>query len=1193
MFNYFLESLGGQSIKRKLIVISIMISSITIISAGITMLVVGVLNSKENLVNTIGITAEIIGNQSAAAIEFQDMSAAEENLRAARTSSSIRLICLYDEIGQEFAHYIPDSPQSGTMSGDQISCPPVQKGQDHFSWSSFESFHRIYAGEEEIGTVYIRASLEGLYASIREQSLYIGFIVLVAIVIAYMLFSRFQRLITEPIINLAQTARNLAYSKDYSIRVEKTSDDEMGALADSFNEMLKEMQQRDGELVTAKSAAEEAMEKADIANKLKGEFLANMSHEIRTPMNGIIGMTELLLESSLTHKQQNYARTVINSADSLLEIINDILDFSKVESGKLELEAIPFDLLTVVEDTSDLLAVKAREKAVELIVRYVPGTPKNLIGDPGRIRQIINNLAGNAIKFTEKGYVMIKVEEDHLPVPDGSAKKRLRISITDTGIGIPKEVQTLIFEKFSQADNSTTRQFGGTGLGLAISQQLTELMEGEIGVVSTPGQGSTFHFTMLLENDFGDGKVIPSAENLRGLRVLVVDDIAVNGELLKERLHTMGMECKFCSNGMEALALLREAAANNTPFHIGILDYLMPEMSGETLAQEIRSDDLIRDIALVMLTGAGEAGYSRRFREAGFNAYIAKPLRAYEFGAILSLCWERYKSGLSNEMVTSNSLSLGRAQRKKHSNLKFDSPVILLAEDNRVNQNLAIEILEQAGCRVDVVINGKQAINAVRENKFDLILMDCEMPEMDGFEASRILAEWKREKTIYDVPIVALTGNAMDGDKERCLAAGMQDYLSKPIRKGHMLEAIAKWLPEHVVGDEAEIYHFGGYSVLLVEDNRINRVMAEDMLGGIGFSVTSAENGRVAVDKVKHENFDLILMDCQMPEMDGYEATKAIKNLYSLGLITDTPIIALTANAMKGDREKCLEAGMDDYITKPVKQDMLQATIAKWLTPILDDKSEIQGHEAATIDYDIFNIYKDVMGSEHVASIEMYLNVMGKLVGEISRAYSENNIEDMATLSHALKFTSGALGIAELSNIARNMEEEVRAQISSGGKTTNIPQHIVKRLEQGFEEASILLQNNLNKVSGPEKETVMEKHFDVSALNMEDMQETKRILNTRYPEMVEGFLEDVIGYISGIEEGISEGIMDKIINNAHPLKSSSAVLGLAGVSQISGAMEEAARMAQSIGEISALFEPLKEAMVFAEAKLREQLEDAA
>lgn len=1064
MFDNFLANLGGRSIKRKLIVISILISSITILAAGGTMLAIEVFNKKDNLVRSIGITAEIMGNQSAAAIEFQDESAAAENLQAARTYSAIELICLYNEAGSIFAHYIPGDDESHAMHGERELCPAEALPAQHaFSTAHFKLFSPILDGEEEIGTIFILASLDELYASIREQALYIGLIVFLAIVWAYLLFSRFQRLITEPIIKLADTANKLTHSRDYSIRAEKTSDDEMGALADSFNEMLREMQQRDGALVKAKGEAEESREKADIANRLKGEFLANMSHEIRTPMNGIIGMTELLLETNLTHKQQNYARTVINSADSLLEIINDILDFSKVESGKLELEPIPFDLMTVVEDTAELLAVKAREKAVELIVRYMPGTPQYLIGDPGRIRQIINNLVGNAIKFTEKGYVMIMVEEEGATMGQIGGRRKLRISITDTGIGISEEAQAVIFEKFSQADASTTRKFGGTGLGLAISQQLTKLMEGDIGVVSTPGHGSIFHFTMQLDTDMGKRASIPPVDNLRDLRALVVDDIEVNGEILKEHLQAMGVECVCCYSGREALDLLREAASDDTPFQIAVLDYLMPDMDGEDLAKEIRSDGDVSDIALIMLTSAGDAGYSRRFREAGFNAYVSKPLRANDFSQILSLTWDNYVQGNIDDMVTSDNLSSRNSSKRKSREIRFNNPSILLAEDNRVNQGLATEILEQAGCRVEIVTNGRQAIDAVRENKFDLVLMDCEMPEMDGFEASKILAEWKRQRSIDDVPIIALTGNALDGDKERCLAAGMQDYLSKPIRKDLMLESIAKWIPEFVISVEEEIYRFEGNHALLVEDNRINRAMAEEMLEELGFTVTSAENGRIAVGKVPLEKFDLILMDCQMPEMDGYEATKAIKRLHELGRIEDVPIIALTANAMKGDREKCLEAGMDDYIPKPVKRDMLQTTIAKWITPQLSKKPTGKEREAAVIDYDIFNTYKDVMGEGLTASIAMYLKDTGKLVEEMLRAYKANALRDMATMSHTLKFTSGALGIAELSTIAQHIEEEARAQISSGGKTTNIPEHIIKRLEQGFEDASFLLNNILKK----------------------------------------------------------------------------------------------------------------------------------
>lgn len=813
---------------------------------------------------------------------------------------------------------------------------------------------------------------------------------------------------------------------------------------------------------TAERALIKAKEEADRTNLLKSEFLANMSHEIRTPMNGIIGMTELLLGTKMTHKQKNYAHTVAKSADSLLNIINDILDFSKIESGKLDLEPIQFDLMTLVEDVAELLAVKAKEKAIELIVRYVPGTPHFLVGDPGRIRQIINNLAGNAIKFTEKGHVLITVEAEE-SVPENEHSSTIKISIKDTGIGIPKSAQDLIFDKFSQADNSTTRKFGGTGLGLAISKQLTEMMSGELAVESRSGEGSTFSFTMKLENDVDEKIEINAIKNLQGLRALLVDDIAINGELLGEHFHTLGMDSVYCPDPKNAIKILENAALAGQPFQIAIIDYLMPGIDGEQLAKLITKNDKIPDLALVMLTSAGGGSISKKLKSAGYHAFLNKPLRANELKVLLSNTWKRYLANDTDELITVENLGVINRENLPYRDIQFDGPTILLAEDNRINQELAMEILVQSGFVVEVASDGQKAVELAAEDRFDLVLMDCEMPEMNGFEATEALSQLIQDNRIKSLPIIALTGNAMKGDRQRCVDAGMQDYVTKPIRKAQLLKTLATWLPDRVKQDVVSEYRFDGNRVLLVEDNRINRALAEEILEDIGFSVSTAENGEIAVQKITEDKeIDLILMDCQMPVLDGFEATRAIRSLETEKGLERTPIIALTANAMKGDRERCIEVGMDDHVTKPIKREVLQGCISRWITPSTTASNEADPENELTIDQDIFKAYKDVFDDEWSQSISHFINDSEKILQGIFNAYDQNSLQQLAALAHTFKFKTGALGLHELSDIARLVEEDACIQISSGGKTENITPNLDRQLRLSFAEAREMLENEIS-----------------------------------------------------------------------------------------------------------------------------------
>ena len=612
-----------------------------------------------------------------------------------------------------------------------------------------------------------------------------GVLVLAALGASVALSFWLARVLTKPLLDLVSVMERVRQKGDYEIRAPRRSADEVGDLVDGFNAMLSEVQVRDTEL-------REARAQAEAGARAKAEFLAMMSHEIRTPMNGVIGMTGLLRDTNLGPEQREYVDTVQSSANALLTILNDILDFSKVEAGRLDLEGIDFDLRSAVQDVVELLAERAQGKGVELLSSVDPSVPDAVQGDPGRFRQILTNLIGNAIKFTEQGEVVVSARL----VEEQTNALVLRIEVRDTGIGIPPEARARLFQAFSQADSSTTRRFGGTGLGLAISRRLVDLMGGQIGVESEAGRGSIFWFTVRFTKAAGAVKpaVSASPKALHRMRALIIDDNSTNRQILRVQLQTWGLRVDEAEGGPAGLTCVRAAAGSDDPYRVILLDMQMPGMSGLDVAHAVRAEAGSRDIPMILLTSWLEPSLSAASLEAGISVCLPKPVRPRRLLEALGDVLEPTTGAPRRDerAVAPSALPAAPGRRGR----------VLAADDNAVNKKLITRLLEKAGYVADAVDNGREAVEAVTRADYDAVLMDCQMPVMDGFEATSVIraAESGRSRR---VPIIALTASAMASDRERCLAAGMDDYLTKPIKPTELAEILARWIPRPVEAGRA------------------------------------------------------------------------------------------------------------------------------------------------------------------------------------------------------------------------------------------------------------------------------------------------------------------------------------------------------------------------------------------------------
>jgi len=801
-------------ITKKLMLITMGASALALLVSTVVNVLVHGYTYREMLAEHLTTVASAIGSNNVAALTFEDQRLGQQALSALENEPTFLEAHLYDRNGSRLADYVrgdSSAPASGTGGfsagpGPGLLGDSIDRQETVYRFEGFRYLDLVspvtYDGGL-VGYVHIRASMSNMFVSLAKGGLAAVLVVLLAMTAAYMLAMRMQGLVSAPIIQLVELTRRVQEEGDYSLRATQHGTDEIGRLIASFNAMLENIRERDRELgenqrrlADRSSRLVEANEKlkhavrenaearkaAEAANRAKSDFLARMSHEVRTPMNGVIGMLELLGRTRLTRDQLHYLSAIDRSAETLLAIINDILDFSKIEAGRLVLDKTSVRIRETVEETAELLSSRAHANNVELVYDIPPEADLVVEADGIRLRQVLMNLVGNACKFTRDGDVVVQVSHAGR---EGS-KHRLRFEIRDTGIGVSPEHLETIFDSFSQEDGSTTRRYGGTGLGLAICRELVNLMEGEIGVESRPGEGSTFWFEIPVPLVQDDG-LVRSLDELAGRHVLIVDDNETNRDMLTTLVGRWGMSSVAVDSADGALEALRRSRETGESFDIVLLDWHMPDKDGIEFAREIGIDPVFKHLPCVLLSSASVREVVEENDNLPVAAYITKPVRQ----ARLEQC-------LLHLLVPGESATFTRIPCEIAANNALGWLRVLLVEDNPINQQVANGMLQSMGCEVEIAANGLEAMQLLESAAFDIVLMDCQMPVMDGYEATATIRANEADSDGKRQTVIALTANAMPEDRERCLEAGMDDYLSKPFTMDKLRRMLESWLPQEL-----------------------------------------------------------------------------------------------------------------------------------------------------------------------------------------------------------------------------------------------------------------------------------------------------------------------------------------------------------------------------------------------------------